>query len=97
MARRYSIDDDPDFQNIDPQLWKVAKGREAQATSRIEHGYSREEWLSYVYYLVLIETNNQTIDEAELTSIVRRMKSSTKHLMTPPYLRDTYFNKNVSA
>ena len=101
MARRYSLDDYPDFQNIDPQLWKKAQEREIAKKGMLLNGWTREEWLSYVYHLVLQEIvirgqDISTMDETSLEPIVSKMKTLTKHVMTPPSQRH-YFNRNVSA
>ncbi len=101
MARKYSLDDHPDFQSVDPQLWKKAQAREDETTGLMLHGWTREEWLSYVYHLVLqqMATNGidiSTVDDEKLEQIITEMKNMTKHVMTPPSQRH-YFNKNVSA
>jgi hypothetical protein len=101
MARKYSLEDHPDFHDIDPQLWKEAQKRESEKDGLLLDGWTREEWLSYVYYLVLQQIATKGLDVSlmdsdELQLIITEFKTATKHVMTPPYQRH-YFNKNVSA
>lgn len=102
MAIRCSPDilnNHPDFEDIDPQSWREAQEREAETQKLLLTGWTKEEWLSYVYHLVLLKLDGQDvseIDEQELQKMIEDMKTATKHVMTPPYGRK-YFNQNVSA
>lgn len=104
MAKIFTLEDHPAFQGVDPEAWKSARERDtyAQKEGRLQDkGWSREEWLSYVYYLVLqqiaqLKLKVETMPDSELDGMIKEFEAHAKHVMTPPSQRH-YFNKNVSA